>query len=60
MEVQKLRDDFNFMLNKYSSLENLNGDMTSTNPSLLKTAHYSAADKYADIMIKRDPIDVPA
>ena len=60
MEVQKLRDDFNFMLNKYSSLENLNGDMTSTNPNLLKTTHYPPADKYADIMIKRDQVDVPA
>ena len=58
MEVQKLRNDFNLMLSKYSHLENSNNELNSSFNSL---KNQSANDKTKEFGNKsREHIDIPA
>ena len=59
MEVQKLRNDFNLMLTKYSNLENSNMELNSSFNSLKnQTANNESKTKEFEIK-PREPIDIP-
>jgi hypothetical protein len=59
MEVQKLRNDFNIMLSKYSNLENSNNELNSSFNSL-KTQSANN-EKLKEYEAKgRERVDIPA
>ena len=59
MEVQKLRNDFNLMLSKYSNLENSNMELNSSFNSLKNQSATNERLKEYEIK-SRERIDIPA
>ncbi len=57
MEVQKLRNDFNLMLTKYSNLESNNMELNSSFNTL---KNQSLNTKDYEIIKPREQIDIPA
>lgn len=59
MEVQKLRNDFNIMLSKYSNLENSNNELNSSFNSLKNQSANN--EKLKEYEAKgRERVDIPA